>query len=203
MQAVMTASKGPKRAARRGPRRATPRYLRNAALHYLERYASSAAHLRRLLLVKVERSARAHDTDRAAGAAAVDALIGELTALGLLDDARYAEAKARALHRRGASARAIRAALATKGVAPNTIATALDALSESEPEPELSAALRYARRRGLGPYRPPDSRAAMRQRDLAALGRRGFDYEVARRVIEARRARDIESEAGTGHGTLT
>ena len=36
----------------RGPRQATPKYLRNSALYYLERYASSSAHLRRLLLAK-------------------------------------------------------------------------------------------------------------------------------------------------------
>ncbi|MFQ5773994.1 MAG: RecX family transcriptional regulator [Kiloniellaceae bacterium] len=184
------------RRPRRGPRKATPEYLRKAALHYLERYAGSAAHLRRLLLFKVARSAQAHGTDSAAGAAEVEALIAEFLRNGLLDDARYAEARARALHRRGASARAIRAALAVKGISRALTARALERLREEEAEPELAAALAYARRRRLGPYRSRATRADMRARDLATLGRQGFGYELARRVIDAGDPEELEREAG-------
>ena len=38
----------------------TAQYLENAALYYLQRFASSSANLRRVLMGKVERSARAH-----------------------------------------------------------------------------------------------------------------------------------------------
>ena len=58
---------------RRLPRQATAAYLENAALHYLERFASSSANLRRVLMRKVARSARAHGTDPAEGAGLVDA----------------------------------------------------------------------------------------------------------------------------------
>jgi len=78
----------------RGPREATAKYLRNSARYYLDRYATSSAHLRRLLLDKVARSARAHGTDAEAGAAAVDALIAEFLGAGLLDDARCARSSA-------------------------------------------------------------------------------------------------------------
>ncbi|MCH8999434.1 MAG: hypothetical protein IID48_14400 [Proteobacteria bacterium] len=57
---------------RRSPREATAKYLRNSARYYLDRYATSSAHLRRLLLDKVARSARAHGTDAAAGGAGED-----------------------------------------------------------------------------------------------------------------------------------
>ena len=180
----------------RGPREATAKYLRNSARYYLDRYATSSAHLRRLLLDKVARSARAHGTDAEAGAAAVDALIAEFLGAGLLDDARYAEDRALALFRRGASARAIRGALLAKGVASELIDPALERLGGEAAEPELAAALAYARRRRLGPYRSPQARAAMREKDLAALGRRGFGYELARRVIETGDLRELEDEAG-------
>ena len=52
----------------RGPRRITPSYLENAALFYLERYATSVAHFRRVLMNKVRRSARFHGTDVEEGA---------------------------------------------------------------------------------------------------------------------------------------
>ncbi len=187
----------PARARRgRGPREAPAKSLRNSALHYLDRYATSSAHLRRLLLAKVARSARAHGTDPQAGAAAVDALIAEFLGAGLLDDARYADDRALALFRRGASARVIRGALLAKGVASELIEPALERLGGEAAEPELAAALAYARRRRLGPYRSPQARAAMREKDLAALGRRGFGYELARRVIETRDVSKLEEEAG-------
>ena len=190
---------------RRGPRKATSKYLRNAALHYLERYASSSGHLRRLLLAKVARSARAYDTDPEmdpeVGAAAVEALIAELLGAGLLDDARYAGARARVLHRRGASARAIRAGLRAKEIEAGDIERALAGLREEAAEPELAAALAYARRRHLGPYRGPDAREGRREKDwrekdLAALGRKGFGYDLARRVIETDDLAELEDEAG-------
>jgi regulatory protein len=181
---------------RRGPREATAKYLRNSALAYLNRYASSSAHLRRLLLAKVTRSARAHGTDAQAGAAVVDELIAELLDAGALDDARYAEGRALGLFRRGASARAIRGALMAKGVAPESIARALERLGAEAAEPELAAALAYARRRRLGPFRSPAARASHRERDLAALGRQGFGYGLTRRVIDTGDLAELEEEAG-------
>lgn len=188
-------SGGPDRRPR-GPREATPKYLRNSALYYLQRYASSSAHLRRLLLAKVARSARAHDTDPEDGAEAVEALIAELFGAGLLDDARYATERARILHRRGASARAVRAGLVNKGIEADDIERALADLREEAAEPELAAALAYARRRRLGPYREAGARAERREKDLAALGRRGFSYDLARRVIETNDLAELEDEAG-------
>jgi len=189
-----------RRKGRRAPRRATPQYLRAAALHYLERYATPAAHLRRLLVRKVARSAAAHGTDDAEGLRAVDALIADLLRLGLLDDVAYAESRARSLHRRGQSVRAIRAALAMRGVAAEIVDGALGALTEQTAEPDLAAALAYARRRRIGPYRNCSGKASAagpeaRERELAALGRRGFSYETARRIVEATSIEDLEAEA--------
>lgn len=170
---------------RRGPRPVTPERLEAIALFYLERFASSAENLHRVLARRVERSARAHGTDRAAGLAAAAALVARLQAAGLLDDRRYAEAKAASLQRRGRPLEMIRRELARRGVGRADIATATAALAAAGPEPDLAAAVALAHRRRLGPWRAPEARAAARGRDLAALGRAGFDYETARRVIDA------------------
>jgi len=196
MQGAMAEDRDNAQNKRRGPRKATPKYLRNSALYYLARYSSSSGHLRRLLQVKVMRSARAHDTDPEEGAAAIEALIADLLGMGLLDDARYAQERARILHRRGASMRAIRAELRAKGIEADDIERALAALREEAAEPELAAALAYARRRRLGPYRKEDARQDYREKDLAALGRKGFSYELARRVIETGDLAELEDEAG-------
>ncbi len=178
---------------RRGPRKVTPRYLENAALHYLQRFATSAGNLRRILMAKVERSARAHDTDPDEGADLVDALIIRFTRSGLLDDRAYADARVRTLHRHGNSARLITAKLRAKKLDSEVIEAALAALAEDAADPELEAAAALARRRRLGPYRT-SARKASHDKDLAALARAGFAYDVARRVIEAETVADLEAD---------
>ena len=58
-------------------------------------------------------------------------------------------------------------------------------------EPDLAAAIRLAKKRRLGPFRLKE-RAEMRQKDLAALARAGFDFDTCRRVIEAESAEALE-----------
>ena len=167
---------------RRGPHKATEDGLQRAALDYLRRNASSEDNLRGVLMRRVARSARAHGTDPTQGAAMVAEIVRRLRRAGLLDDRRYASARAEALNRRGVSGRGIRARLAAKGVAREVIEQALAGL---DADAELVAALRLARRRRLGPYRPPPERAGRRQRDLAALSRAGFDDDTAGAAIDA------------------
>ena len=170
---------------RRPPPRLSPSYLENAALHYLERFASSSANLRRVLMRKVDRSLAHWGDDagngRSDAAQWVEAVLTKLAGLGYLDDSAYAAQKAAGLHRRGRPARGIRAALAAKGVEAEIAEAAIAALDAAD----LDAAINLARRRRLGPWRPAETRAETRQRDLAALARAGFDYDTARRVIDA------------------
>lgn len=184
-----------KKPPNRGPRPATPERLEKAALHYLERYASSAENLRRVLMRRVYRSAELHDTDPAAGEKSVSDLIDRYRRAGLLDDKAYSTARAASLHRQGKSSRAIRQALSLKGVDEDTVSAALDALrDEVGSETDLRAAVNYARRRRIGPWRSMENREPNRERDLAALGRQGFSYDIARKVIEADEPDDVLQE---------
>ena len=177
----------PKGAGRkpRGPKKATKSHLENAALHYLARFATSAENLRRVLMRRVDRSARHHGTDAEEGALWVEDLIVRYRRAGLLDDAAYAEARAGDLLRRGTPMKGVRFRLMQKGVGSDDIDRALAAATEDTAEPDLAAAAALARRRRLGPYAPADARAARRDKDLAALARAGFDFDTARRVIDA------------------
>lgn len=168
---------------RRLPRKVTEASLDRSALAYLERFAASAESLRRVLLRKVEHSARAHDTDRADGAAWIEALIERYRRSGLLDDRVYAEARTASLRRQGRSARSIAERLARKGVGREVIDEAL--APTRTPAEELGAAARLAHRRRLGPFRPEAERGEHRERDLAVLGRAGFSFDIARKVILA------------------
>ena len=186
----------------KGPKQATPEYLEKAALHYLERYASSRANLKRVLMGKVERSARFHGTDREDGARAVEQLLDRLADAGYLDDTAYARGRAIGLHRAGHSTTAIRMKLRQKGVDDDTAAQALETLHEEAEAPELAAALRYARKRRLGPYRQEAQRQANAERDMAALARKGFSLDLARQVVLSDDLETLEQEAGAQPGPL-
>ncbi len=170
---------------RRAPRKISPSYLDNAAQYYLERYASSAENLRRVLYRKVWKSCAFHGTDEAEARGWVDDLVVRYVRAGLVDDALYAEGRARALFRRGVPPAMIRRRLQAKGVAPADIDAALAHLGEETANPDLAAAVALARRRRLGPWRGAEGRAERREKDLAALARAGFSYDTARAVIDA------------------
>lgn len=176
-------------------KRVTPQYLENSALHYLERFASSTANLRGVLMRKVQRSAHAYGDDPEEGAAWVDALIERYVRANLLNDDTYAQMRTESLHRRGASTRAIAQKLAAKGINRDGADKALDTLREDVgPNVDLTAVLALAKRRRLGVYRLPEARAAHRDKDMAALGRAGFGYDVARRVVDAEDPADLLEE---------
>ncbi len=190
-------SKAPGKAGkRRGPRKATAHSLENTALWYLTRFGASAASLERVLARRVERSARHHGTDREEGLAIIARLIARYRRSGLLDDKAYAIARAGTLNRRGKPVKAITFALRAKGVTGEDIDDALLALEDQGADADMGAAARYVRRRRLGPFRAAPEREEHRERDLAALARAGFGYDVARRVIEAETPGDVE--AGNG-----
>ena len=112
--------------------------------------------------------------------AAVRAVVAKLAKAGAVDDAAFAESRARSLTRAGRSRRAVDAHLATRGIAPETRRAALP----DNPEAEFLAALACARRRRIGPFRKPgDPDPTARPRELGILARAGFAQDVALRAL--------------------
>ncbi len=184
---------GSPRKKRRLPKPATAARLEKAALAHIDRYATSAANLRNVLLRRVERSVRLHGTDRSEATGWVDEIIAKLLERRLLDDAAYARGRANSLHRAGASRRKIAGTLTQKGVGRDDVEAALSAIDDEYEDSEMVAAANYARRRRLGPFRAPEARDERRERDLASLARAGFGYDTARRVVDAGSADDLET----------
>jgi regulatory protein len=182
--------------------------VRAHAQRYLAERSTSRAHLRRLLLRRVERAntrcAEARRVPPEQLRAWVDAALDTAARVRLVDDARYAADRAATLARRGGSDPVIRARLQEKGVAAHDIEQALDTLG-TRADRTLVAALALARRRRVGPFRveeePRDddadaaddaSRPAGRDawggapehsRALGILARGGFPWDVANRVL--------------------
>ena len=158
-----------------------PAMIENWALSYLGRFASSAENLRRVL----RRRARRRFGTEAAGATEplIEALIARYRQSGLLDDAAYAAARARARLARGESLRRIAAGLAAKGIGAEESAEALRTLREAEADPDLAAACAFARRRRLGPFGRQPTSPQDRERALAAFARAGFGRREAEAVL--------------------
>ena len=160
------------------------------ALAYLERFASSGANLRRVLLRRVRRRA-GPEAERAGDASdattIIDALVARYRATGLIDDVAYAAARARAGLRRGRSLTTIRAGLAAKGVAAVDREAAIGTLDAEAgaADPNLVAACAFARRRRLGPFRrsPEAGDGAMRMKELGSFARAGFSRAIAEAVL--------------------
>jgi len=168
------------------PRKITAQRLTNIALNHLDRYASSAENLRRVLERRVFKAARFHeDMDVNEAKGWIDALIKRYVESGLLNDSAYAETRARSLMQRGSSARLIRMKLMEKGLDEASIDAAFKALQVDAPDPELFAAIKLARRRRIGPYCDPAKRVELHDKHLAALARSGFSYDMAQRVVDA------------------
>ena len=174
----------------KNPRPVTPAYLERAALHYLERYASSAENLARVLARKARRRLDGDEPDPGLDAAIAE-VVARVVRSGLVDDRSFAETKVNSLMRRGTSTRVIRTRLKVKGVADDL---AGEVLAAREPD-DLALARRFAERKRLGRHRPrPDPER--RERDLAALCRAGFSYGTAVRVLDEVGDDDIAPDAG-------
>jgi regulatory protein len=174
---------------RKPARPITATYLQNAATFYLERYPATAEGLRRVLRRRVKRAEMLEAPVMDNVEQAIAGIIARFVDAGVIDDKAFAQTKARSLHRRGTSTRLTRQKLRMAGVDGDTLDKALAGLDqELDTDPrqrEWKAAVALARRRKLGPFRAPAERRDKRDRDLAAMARGGFDYELARKVIDA------------------
>ena len=167
----------PRRQQERQPRRPPPPLdaaaLERLALRYVERFATTRGKLADYLRRKVRE--RGWD-----GAEADPAGVAEkMASLGYLDDRAWAEARAASLGRRGLGERRVAGALRAAGVeeadrdavAPDVAARAVD------------AALRFARRKRLGPWGPGGLDRAAREKALGAMLRAGHPVDLSRRIL--------------------
>lgn len=174
------------------PKKITPSYLNNYAMFYLERFSSSSANLKRILMRRVKKSLTHHgepSMDSATGM--VDDVVTKLLELKIIDDALYAKSRTTSFRRSGNSKRQISAKLYSKGLKNEQIEVAIETVDKAHgfDNPELSAAIRYAQRRRIGPYRTrpcaePEEQA---KKDLAKLARAGFSFELAKKALKEKR----------------
>ncbi len=171
----------------------TPLSIKARALRYLARREHSRLELERKLAAtlppdeSVEGSGDSGDSEKAR-ADEIRRALDELAAHGLLSDERAAESLLAAQAPRMGQRR-LRQAMLAKGLAPELVATTLQA----------SRATEYERARDLWQRRfgraPADATECARQ--MRFLAGRGFDGEIVRRLVrlEGRPAGDTEQQA--------
>jgi regulatory protein len=171
----------PIRAAPTDPKKLREK-LRRSGFAYLQRYSASEAHFSELMEQKLRRWEAAGYV--ALGEASAAGLVAELTAefreLGLLDDAGFAASRVASARRKGTSRLKIALGLRAKGVDGELAQAAL----EEDGTDEMVAALRFCRRRRIGPWRRgerPDRDGL--NREIATLARQGFATQLARAVV--------------------
>lgn len=150
--------------------------LRDLALHYVGRYATSRRKVSDYLGRKLRERGWAGENP-----ADIEALIADFVRLGYIDDAAYAAARARTLAARGIGARRVREDLRAKGIDE---ADAHDAQEESAAQ-KWQSAMRFARRKRIGPFASEPAPEDLKRKQLAAFLRAGHDFGIARSFVEA------------------
>ncbi len=173
------ASPTPRSRARSGPRPRKPldeKSLAALALRYVERFATTKHKLAGYLQRKLRE--RGWEGDAPPD---LESLAERFAGLGYVDDAAFALAKARSLGQRGYGRRRLADTLRVAGVAEEDSAAARDHADGEA----VDAALRFARRRRIGPFAaelPADPKA--RDKAIGAMLRAGHGFTLARAIVE-------------------
>lgn len=153
----------------------TKERLKNIGLFYLERFESTVQNLRAVLKRRIDKYAFENpDFDKNEAYGWVEEILSMFENMGYVNDARYAEMKVRDYLAAGKSARYIKTKLYAKGVDENTAET----LIEAQNYDGKTAALKFAQKKHIGPYRKnEEERELFRKKDMACLLRAGFNYD--------------------------
>jgi regulatory protein len=171
---------------RRSPVPLDGKSLHQLALRYVGRFATTRAKLRAYLARKLRERGWG-----GAGAPDVEALAENFAELGYVDDAGYAMAKSRSLTGRGFGTRRVVQALHVAGICQED-GKAARGYADAE---AVTAALRFAERRKIGPFAAaPVTDPRERQKALAAMTRAGHCFGLARAIVGLRPGEQIDHE---------
>lgn len=159
--------------------------LDEIALRYVGRFATTRAKLAAYLARKIRERGWGGE-----GEPDFAALADRLAGLGYVDDAAYAESRSRSLSGRGYGARRVRQSLRAAGVSEEDSARA-QAIAEAE---RVEAALRFARRRRLGPFADLPADERRRERAIAAMVRAGHSFALSKAIVALQPGGDYSVE---------
>ena len=155
------------------------------ALFYVGRFATSRAKLISYLRRKVrERGWDGPDEPD------VEAVAGRLVRLGYVDDAAFALSKARTLMTRGYGAGRVRQSLHAAGIGEEDGAGARELAAASA----VAAAIKFAQRRGLGPFAAGSLDPRGRDKALSAMIRAGHGFALAKAILSLEPGSEVDEQ---------
>lgn len=176
-------SKKPQRKTPKPPKKISERYLYNSGLHYLNRYAASQHQFETVMRRKITRSLKHHkNMETSEAEKLLQGTIKKFQDLGFINDTAFAIGYMNSLHKRGFSKAKIRAKFAAKGLSAELFDKAID--ENNIGSDEFWAALRYLQRKRKGPFRIKDGDETTLQKEMAALARQGFSYDVVKKALD-------------------
>lgn len=155
------------------------------ALFYVGRFATSRAKLISNLKRKI-RERGWEDTVEPD----VEAVADRLVRLGYVDDAAFALSKARTLTIRGYGEGRVRQSLRAAGIGEEDSAGARELAAASA----VSAAVKFAQRRGLGPFAARDLDTRAREKALSAMIRAGHRFALAKAILSLAPGADVDEQ---------
>ena len=159
--------------------------LNELALAYVGRFATTRAKL----TIYLKRKVRERGWDDVSPPD-LEQLVSRFSASGLVDDAAYALSKSRSLAERGYGAARLRQTLRAAGVADEDATSARELADEAKVE----AALRFARRRRLGPFAATRPDRASREKAIAAIVRAGHGFALAAAIVDCEPGAPLDLE---------
>jgi regulatory protein len=160
--------------------------LNELMMAYVAKFATSRAKLAGYLNRKLRERGWAES-----GEPPVDLLVEKAVRLGFVDDAAFAMSKARSLSARGYGERRLSQALHAAGVGEWDGEAARDLAREDAVE----AALRFARRRRIGPYGAQAADPAQKEKALAAMLRAGHGFGLAKAILALQPGSEVDAGA--------
>ena len=175
----------------KAPRKITQRYLHNAGLAYLQRFATSSAHFKTIMMRKIDKSCLHHkEQNKEDCEALLDELIPKFQDLGLLDDELFIRGTVISSRRKGLSSMKIKQKLMQKGIAIDVIDNAIKTHDTNEYEEyqnddyingDIIAAVTFIRRKKLGAFDLDNKK--IHEKSLAKMARAGFSYQIANKIL--------------------
>ena len=161
------------------------RRLRDLALHYTGRYATTRAKL----ITYLQRKIRDRGWKDGEPCADLTELVNGFAELGYVNDAAFADSKARSFVRRGFGARRLEQELHDAGIDDSDALTAREETAASA----HASADAFARRKRIGPYAADLASPELKQKQLAGFMRAGHSFDLARRFVQAAPGEEIDA----------
>ncbi|MBO7244158.1 MAG: RecX family transcriptional regulator [Alphaproteobacteria bacterium] len=157
--------------------------LTNITLFYLERFESSSFKTRKMLERRIQKERLNGNIIPDNINTMIDEVIQKMIELGYINDERVIQNQVQRLSNSGKSKSFILNKLKQDGLCPQTVSNYLRTFDEETSSSDLTRAHNWLKKHKKGQFRIKDA-SLFYQKDLAALGRAGFSYEIAKQALE-------------------